>query len=168
MGFHFIQAFAIMILLPVICILIDYYSDRKKEKLFLIAKWVLFWSVGIRSFTAGLVQLLNPSYTAEVIFHLSGSEFYIFIRELGVANIAIGLAAIISYKLNNWRVPVAFISLIFNLFLSINHIINFQAGFNQAVSLTGDLLIVIVLSIFLVNSYKAIRNERVYINEQKV
>ena len=77
-----------------------------------------------------------------------------------MANIAIGLSAIISYKLKNWRVPVAFISFIFNLFLSINHIISFQAGFNEAVSLTGDLLIVIVLSIFLINCCYSKSNER--------
>ena len=57
MGFHFIQAFAIMILLPTICIFVDYYRNRNKEKLFLITKWVLFWSVGVRSLTAGIVQL---------------------------------------------------------------------------------------------------------------
>ncbi len=75
----------------------------------IVAKWILFWTVGIRSLSAGIVQLVYPEYTANIIF---------------------------------------------NLFLSANHILHFQAGLNEAVSLTGDLLLVVFLGYFLVKSYK--------------
>ncbi len=153
MGFHFIQAFTIMILMPTICSFIECLRSKDKAKWIIVAKWILFWTVGVRSLTAGIVQLVYPKYTAELIFNLGGTDFYIFIRELGVANMAIGLAAIISFKCDSWRIPVAFISLIFNLFLSLNHIIHFQAGWNEGVSLVGDLLVVVGLSVFLYKSY---------------
>jgi hypothetical protein len=154
MGFHFIQAFTIMIVMPLICSVIDYSRNKKREKWVVITKWLLLWAVGIRSVTAGLVQLVYPRYTAEVIFNLSGDSFYIFIRELGVANIAIGTSAVISFKHKNWRVPIAFISLVFNLFLSLNHIVNFQADVNEAVSLVGDVFVVLGVSVFLFKSYR--------------
>lgn len=152
MGFHFIQAVTIMIIMPIVCSLIDIQRKEGSKKWIIITKWFLFWSIGIRSFTAGTVQLIYPKYTAEIIFDLVGNHCYIFIRELGVANIAIGLSAIISFKYADWRIPIAFISLIFYLFLSLNHIVNFQAGFNEIVSLAGDMLVVLVLCVFLVKS----------------
>jgi hypothetical protein len=45
-----------------------------------------------------LAQIFYPSYTAQLIFNLSGKEFYIFIRELGMANLSIGIAAMLSIK----------------------------------------------------------------------
>jgi len=143
-----------MVVMPVICIVVEILRSKSSITLSIVIKWVLFWSVGIRSLSAGLVQFIYPQYTAKIIFNLTGTDFYIFIRELGIANTAIGLSAIISFKIINWRVPVSFISLIFNLFLSLNHIINFQAGFNEVVSLIGDLLIVLILSVFLIRSLK--------------
>jgi len=154
MNFHLVQAATIMIILPLVCITIEYYRNRDVQLWMVAAKWILFWSVGIRSLSAGIVQLVYPEYTAKLIFNLSGTDFYIFIRELGVANIAIGLSAIISFRIVNWRVPVAFISFIFNLFLSANHVLHFQAGFNEAVSLAGDLLVVVALGYFLAKSYR--------------
>lgn len=151
MGFHFMQAVIIMIIMPVICITIELARNKNTQKWTVITKWFLFWAVGIRSLSAGLMQIFNPRYTAEIIFNLKSSDFYIFIRELGAANAAIGLSAIISCKYINWRVPVSFISGLFFGILTIIHIINiinFQADFNEFVSLTCDLLIIIVLSTF--------------------
>lgn len=157
MSFHLIQAASIMIILPIVSIVIEYFRKKEIPLWLIVAKWILFWSVGIRSLTAGIVQMVHPAYTAEIIFDLSGTDYYIFIRELGVANFAIGLSAIISMKKITWRIPVAFISFIFNLFLSVNHILNFQAGFNEGVSLAGDLLVVAALGYFLIRSYRESR-----------
>lgn len=154
MNFHMLQIILIMVVMPAICIVIELLRSKSGLSLNVVIKWILFWTVGIRSLSAGLVQLIHPQYTAETIFHLTGNEFYIFIRELGVANTAIGLSAIISFKMINWRVPVAFISFIFNLFLSINHIVNFQAGLNEAVSLGADLFVVVALGSFLMISIR--------------
>lgn len=160
MDFHLIQIIVIMLIMPAIFSIMEIVLKNKKKNKdksnwIIIVKWVLFWSVGIRSLSAGLVQLIHPQYTAQAIFELStGQEFYIFIRELGVANIAIGLTAIISVKNISWRIPASFISLIFNLFLSVNHILHFQAGANEFASLGGDLFIVIILSAFLIKVAK--------------
>lgn len=135
-------------------------ANEKIEIAVIIFKWILFWSVGIRSVSAGLVQLIYPQYTAQNIFELStGTEFYIFIRELGVANFAIGATAIIAVKLRNWRIPAAFISWIFNCFLSINHILHFQAGANELASLGADLFVVVMLSYFLGKNILSVLND---------
>lgn len=157
MDFHLIQILVIMVLLPIVFTITEIAYKKKQKNTFsigtIIFKWILFWTVGIRSVSAGLVQLVYPQYTAQIIFELtSGSEFYIFIRELGIANFAIGVTAIISVWKIHWRYPAAFISLIFNAFLVINHILHFQAGLNELASLGADLFVVIMLSYFLIKS----------------
>lgn len=169
MDFHLIQIIVIMVLMPTIFSVVEILLRKKDQKTneklqigIVIFAWILFWSVGIRSVSAGLVQLVYPQYTAQTIFELStGTEFYIFIRELGVANFAIGVTAIVSVWIKNWRIPAAFISLIFNTFLSINHILHFQAGGNELASLAADLFVVVMLSYFLIKNIIDTRSNKI-------
>ncbi|MFP4163894.1 MAG: DUF6790 family protein [Chitinispirillaceae bacterium] len=168
MDFHLVQILVIMVMMPLTFSTIEMLYRNKRDNASdsgaIIFKWILFWAVGIRSVSAGLVQLIYPQYTAETIFELtSGTEFYIFIRELGVANFAIGTTAIISAGLKDWRLPTAFISLIFNTLLAINHIIHFQAGANQFASLGADFFVVVMLSYFLIKSiFKTIEKQEIF------
>lgn len=50
---------------------------------FLIAKWYVFWAVGVRLFTAGIRQVLQPRFTSNVIFGIQGSETQAIVREVG-------------------------------------------------------------------------------------
>ena len=157
MEFHLIQILMIMVMMPFIVSISEIIYRNKIGNTYssgtIIFKWILFWAVGIRSVSAGLVQLIYPQYTAQTIFELTnGTDFYIFIRELGVANFSIGVTAIISFWKKLWRYPAAFISLIFNTFLVINHILHFQAGLNELVSLGADIFVVFMLTLFLIKS----------------
>ena len=142
MNFHMIQAVLIMVVCPVICFFIEYVKTKQLSYENGI-KWILFWTVGIRSVTAGLMQVVKPEYTAVYIFNMTGTEFYTIIRELGIANFTIGLTAVFSLRIKNWRQPAAFTACIFNLLLVINHCINFQAGINELFSLIFDILVVV-------------------------
>lgn len=89
-----------MLVLPVLSIAMTFYYDKALSNLAhlralrgLIVVWLVFWGIGIRLITAGLRQILKPAFTAETIFNLRSAESHIVIRELGFANLTLGLMA---------------------------------------------------------------------------
>lgn len=56
---------------------------------------------------AGLHQILQPSYTAEVIISLKSEDSLVLIRELGFANLSIGLIGLASLALPSWSSAAA-------------------------------------------------------------
>ncbi|MOA50332.1 hypothetical protein D3C78_1733370 [compost metagenome] len=72
----------------------------------LVAKWFVFWSVGWRLLLAGFKQIVQPRYTANVILGLKTDEALILVRELGFANVAMGVLGVLSL----WQLCVSAIS----------------------------------------------------------
>lgn len=93
---YLISILFFMLILPVSFIVFQWKVSKQTLDWLLIGKWFLFWSVGLRLFIAGIRQVLKPAFTAQEIFHIRGEESFVVIRELGFANISIGLTAIIS------------------------------------------------------------------------
>ena len=90
---------ALMLALPLISIvaqiiLTDHVRLHGAWYLLIVAKWYVFWAVGVRLSLAGLRQIIQPRYTAETILGLKGAEALFFVRELGFANVATGSVAI--------------------------------------------------------------------------
>lgn len=77
------------------------------DVLSLVGKWFVFWSVGIRLFTAGLRQAIQPEFTARKIFELGDDAPLFLVQELGFANIAIGLVGLVSIARVGWVMPAA-------------------------------------------------------------
>src|SRR5665213_1823687 len=80
---------ALMLALPLISIvaqiiLNDHVRLHGAWYLLIVAKWYVFWAVGVRLSLAGLRQIIQPRYTAETILGLKGAEALFFVRELGV------------------------------------------------------------------------------------
>lgn len=67
----------------------------------------MFWGIGARLFTEGLRQAFNPAFTARDIFALTDPAGFTLVRELGFANIAMGLVGLLSIFDRDWLVPVA-------------------------------------------------------------
>ena len=57
----------------------------------LIGEWFVFWAVGIRLFVVGLRQVFQPSFTAVEIFEIHEPKAFAIVRELGFANLSIGI-----------------------------------------------------------------------------
>jgi hypothetical protein len=81
--------------------------------LIVVAKWFVFWAVGVRLFTAGLRQAIDPGFTAKKIFDFKNSEPLFIIRELGFANIALGTTALLSILNPAWLIPPAIAGCLF-------------------------------------------------------
>jgi hypothetical protein len=64
--------------------------------LVVVAKWYVFWAVGVRLSLAGLRQIVQPGYTAETILGLKGAASLFVVREMGFAKAmgSIGIASL--------------------------------------------------------------------------
>lgn len=155
--FHTIYKIMVFLIIPIMCVLIDYFIYRKgndsSSKFDIICKWFVFWSLGISAVTAGLMQMFNPAYTANLL-SISTNDF-IVIKELGYANFSIGLIAVISLKYEKFRQPAAISYGVFMLLCMLNHMTRLNViSLDEIVSTAADLLVVVVAVLVIVNSFR--------------
>ena len=143
---------ALMLALPLISIVAqiiftDHGALHAASNLAVIAKWYVFWAVGMRLSLAGLRQIIQPRYTAETILGLKGTESLFFVRELGFANVTMGSVGIASLLAPTWVTPAAMLGAIYYGLAGINHC--FHTGRNQLqnMALVSDLFAASVLAI---------------------
>jgi hypothetical protein len=112
----------------------------------IIAKWYVFWAVGVRLSSAGLRQISQPRYTAQTILGLKSPDALILVRELGFANVAIGAAALWSLYSPTWIAPLALIGAIFYGLAGINHCFHKNRNRLENLALGSDLFAGLVLA----------------------
>jgi hypothetical protein len=137
----------IMFVLPSLSVIIEHYAGKEQSSLIsLVGKWFIFWAVGLRLFIAGLRQTLNPSFTAESIFHITNKESFVIVRELGFANICMGAAGIISLFVPQWRMVAAFVGGLYLGIAGINHLIKKPVSLNEWTAMISDIFIFLVMA----------------------
>jgi hypothetical protein len=94
----FVAAVALFMgVFPVVSAVVDGMTHSDHAAVIdLIGRWFVFWAVGVRLLTAGARQIINPGLTSEGILSIKGHEVWQLVRELGFANVSIGLAGVIS------------------------------------------------------------------------
>lgn len=115
-----------------------------------IGRWFVFWGVGVRLFLAGIRQIVQPAYTAEVILGLEGAEAQILVRELGFANVAIGFGGMLSIVARPWTTPSASVGAVFYGLAGINHCLHGERNQLQDVAMVSDLSIAVLLVSYVV------------------
>jgi hypothetical protein len=138
-----------MLLLPAGSILWEHSTGRAAFGWPLAGKWFLFWAVGIRLFIAGLRQATKPAFTAKKIFHMAGEESFPVIKELGLANICMGLINILSLWYPAWRLPAGIAGGLYFGFAGLMHFTKKPASRNELIALISDLFIFIVVGCYL-------------------
>ncbi|MFT3809478.1 MAG: hypothetical protein QM698_06120 [Micropepsaceae bacterium] len=116
----------------------------------LAGKWFVFWGVGLRLLTAGLRQMIQPSFTAEQIFGTKNPEVLHVITELGVANLAAGVVGVASLWFPGFVLPSALYGAIFYGVAGIRHIPAPDKSRNETIAMISDLFIFVVLTAFVV------------------
>jgi hypothetical protein len=149
---YLLSVMAFMLFLPLLSISFDHFRNDQKAIISLIGKWFVFWAIGVRLLTAGLRQAINPSFTAQNIFHITDKDGFVLVKELGYANICTGCLGIISLLIPTWRMPAAFTGGLFLGIAGINHIIKRPAGLNEAVAMISDLFIAIIMTMYILLS----------------
>ena len=112
---------ALMFVLPLLSVVIDVGVDHQAAGSYLVAKWFVFWAVGIRLLLSGLRQIVQPRYTAETILGIKNEESHVVVRELGFANSAIAVVGIGSIIIPAWVTAGALAGGIFYGLAGVNH-----------------------------------------------
>jgi hypothetical protein len=151
--------FAVVILLllvfPVISITAEaVWSAHTLSILFLTGKWFVFWAVGVRLFIAGARQVIQPRFTAEEIFGLGDRSAFPIVRELGFANLSMGLLGICSLVRPGWIVPAALVGGLYYGLAGIGHVFQKEKNAKEHMAMISDGFIFLVLLAFVVNSLR--------------
>jgi hypothetical protein len=125
----------------------DHATLAAASILAVVAKWYVFWAVGVRLSLAGLRQIFQPRYTAETILGLKGAESLFFVRELGFANVSMGSIGLASLPAPSWLTAAATLGAIYYGLAGINHC--FHQGRNklQNLAMVSDLFAALILAI---------------------
>jgi hypothetical protein len=136
---------ALMFVLPVACIAGELVLESAPFSLVVVGKWFVIWCVGARLLLAGLRQILQPRYTAQVILSLKSDESLILVRELGFANVAFGLLGLGSAVYPSWRLPAALAGGVFYGLAGANHVLQAHRSRLENVAMFSDLWAAVVL-----------------------
>lgn len=142
-----------MFILPLASIAIEAVAGNNHSSIIVLAgKWFVFWAIGVRLFTAGVRQVIKPGLTAGGIFGIKGREAWVLVRELGFANVSIGLAGIISLWQPQWRLAAAFAGGLFLLLDGAQHLTS-KRNFDENVAMYSDIFVGVVMALFIIASW---------------
>jgi hypothetical protein len=148
--FYLWMNISLVFTLPLLSIIAETWTEHSPVSWELVGKWSIFWAIGIRLFTAGIKQASSPEFTATSIFKLKGRESYVVIRELGFANISLGVMGILSVINDNWRVIAAITGGLFFGLAALQHCLKKADSRNEVVAMLYDLLVFFGILFYLV------------------
>jgi hypothetical protein len=150
LNMYIAMVISLMLIFPIASIALEFFTRGPGAlDVAIIGKWFVFWAVGVRLLIAGLRQIVQPRYTAETILGVKNPDAMLIVRELGIANTAIGSAGLGSLFFSGWTLPLAVIGAIFYGLAGINHFIHKGRNKLQNVAMTSDLFAsAILLTIF--------------------
>lgn len=153
--FYLLAKLLFIIILPTMSIVGTMLITGSSLHLSLIMQWFIFWGLGIGHVLAGIKQSYNPAFTAHKIFGITNNDCFPIIRELGFANISIGLLAIISLFIPSWRLPAACAGCTFLGLAALLHIIKKPTTPNEWLALFFDIFMACFLATFIAYSLSA-------------
>jgi hypothetical protein len=136
--------------LPLVSIIAEFALQHGgADPIFLIGKWFVFWSVGVRLMLAGLRQIAQPSFTADAIFGVKDKGALIIVQELGFGDLSIGLLGALTLSRPDWIAPSAIVGGCFYALAGFRHLIDSERNTTENVAMVSDLLIAVVLAVYL-------------------
>ncbi len=140
----------LMLVLPIGSISVDHlYFHSSMPPMLLVGKWFVFWGAGVRLFLAGLRQFVQPKFTAQEIFEIKGEDALPLVRELGVANLAVGVVGIGSLPKPDFVLPAAIIAAIFYGGAGVRHTAEQRRTRNESIAMISDLFVSLVLAAYI-------------------
>jgi hypothetical protein len=149
---YYVAVGLLMFALPTLCVIADGIASPSNSLVLLIGKWFVFWAIGARLLIAGLRQIVQPRYTAQVILGLKTEESFPLVRELGFANLSLGLIGLLSIAFPIWRLPVALAGGVFYGLAGGNHFFQSHRNRLENVAMVSDVFASIVLLGFCANA----------------
>jgi hypothetical protein len=146
---YFLVIALFMLILPVASIAAEYsWLHTSTDLVALTGKWFAFWGVGMRLGLAGLRQAFNPAFTAQDVFEIEDERVHPIVRELGFANLALGLLGLLAL-IPGWAAPAALAGGLFFALAGWKHVTASQRNLTRTVAMISDLFIALVLGGYL-------------------
>jgi len=140
----------VMFVCPAISIIAEILVYRPDTAfLFVAGKWFVFWGIGVRLLTAGIRQSLQPQFTARSIFGITDTHALAPVRELGFANLSLGLLGICSLWNPAWVVPSAIAGGLFYGFAVFQHLVRKGKNATENAATISGLFLLLVLIAYL-------------------
>lgn len=121
------------------------------DPVLVFGKWWAFWGVGTRLLVAGIVQVSGKGPTAAILGATKpGVQVQQLTRELGTANIAMGLAGLLAL-VPGWALPAGFAGGIFLLIAGAMHVTKKGKNPQESLATWTDLVVgvaIIVLAVY--------------------
>jgi hypothetical protein len=136
-----------MFVLPLCAIAVEHFARPDALLIALVAKWFVFWAVGVRLLLAGVMQLARPKFTAQNILGLKSDEALPLVRELGIANLAAGIVGIASIAYPSFVFPIAIWAVVFYGGAAVGHAIRHERSAKENVAMLTDLFAFLVLAV---------------------
>ena len=114
----------------------------------LAGKWFTFWGVGVRIMLAAVKQMARPEFTARIL-GLTDPRAHIVVRELGFANAAIALLALLSLAWPAFLVPAALAGAVFLGLAGVQHACVAERNGKESIAMVSDLGLAVVLALAL-------------------
>ncbi|MBS1697028.1 MAG: hypothetical protein JST25_01330 [Actinobacteria bacterium] len=120
------------------------------DPILVFGKWWVFWGVGTRLLVAGLAQVSGKGPTAAILGSSAPSVQEVQLtRELGTANIAMGLAGLLAL-IPGWALPAGLAGGVFLLIAGILHLPKKGKNAQESVATWTDLLVGVVVLVLAV------------------
>jgi hypothetical protein len=146
---YFLFVVLLMFVLPVASTAVDaLWFNGGATLTFLIGKWFVFWTAGVRLLLAGIRQAGQPRFTAESIFGVKDPAANAVVREIGFANLSMGALGLVSLAQPAWVVPAAIAGGLYYGLAGVGHMLRSNRNFNEQTALVTDLMIFVVLAVF--------------------
>jgi hypothetical protein len=138
-----------MIVLPLCSIVVEHVLAPATPLMLLVAKWFVFWAVGVRLLSAGAMQLARPSNTAGIL-GLKTDEALPLVRELGIANFATGVVGIASLAEPAFVLPISIWAAIFYAGAGVGHAVRHERSAKENLAMITDIYAFAVLAVVVV------------------
>ncbi|MFE4197629.1 hypothetical protein ACFRJ9_17340 [Paenarthrobacter sp. NPDC056912] len=147
---YFILVIAQTVVLPVIAGMLE-LALVGGDPVLVFGKWWVFWGVGTRLLVAGLAQVSGKGPTTAILGAATPSvQAQQLARELGTANIGMGLAGLLSL-VPGWALPAGFAGGIFLLIAGMLHVPKKNKNAKETLATWTDLVVgfaVVVLAVY--------------------
>ena len=149
---YFASVLLLLLIFPLVSIAIEAIRfGHSITDMSLIGAWFVFWAVGIRLFVAGLRQVFQPSFTAVEIFEIHEPKAFAIVRELGFANLSIGLLGIGSLWHKGSLIPAAFVGGLYYGLAGLGHVPRPHKNAKEYTAMISDCFAFLVLLSFVLS-----------------
>jgi hypothetical protein len=151
---YFVVVILLLFVFPMASVIAEAtLSSNGASIIFLVGKWFAFWAVGVRLFIAGLRQVIQPGFTAKEIFGIQDTASFAIVREVGFANLSMGLLGICSVVRQGWIVPAALVGGLYYGLAGAGHIFHKNKNAKEYTAMISDGFVFVLLAVFVLHSF---------------